>query len=128
MKHSNYVGIVAALLLIGCCFLPWVYIVSIKLTITGLKTEHTRFGQPGLLHIIFSVFSIILFLFPVTWAKSTNLFIATFNFAWSLRNFLLIPLCELGECPQKLLGIYAIIVFSIIMFAMALIPKVNYKE
>ena len=128
MKYSNIIGVLAAIALMVCCFLPWIYIDSIKATITGLHTEPTRFGKPGLLHIIFSSFAIIFFLIPATWAKSVNLFIVTFNFAWSVRNFLLIPQCELGECPQRLLGIYALILFSIIILIMAMLPKERLKE
>lgn len=128
MKYSNYIGCLSAILLMACCFIPWVYIDSIKTTITGLHTEPTRFGKPGLLHIVFSSLAIVFFLIPATWAKSVNLFIVTFNFAWSIRNFLLIPQCELGECPQRQLGIYAIILFSVVILVMAMLPKVKLKE
>lgn len=128
MKFSNYIGVMAAIILIVCCFLPWVYIDAIKTTITGVSAEHTSFGKPGVLHIIFSVFSIILFLIPALWAKRSNLFIGAFNLAWAIRNFLLMTHCELGECPQRFFGIYAILVFSILMLIMTMLPKVELKD
>lgn len=127
MKYSNYVGILAAILLIGSCFLPWVYIESIKTTISGIHAPHTNFGKPGALHIIFSIMAIGLFLLPAVWAKYVNLAITTFNFAWVIRNFLLITQCELGECPQKLLGIFAILIFSIVMLITATIPRMKAR-
>lgn len=127
MKNSNYIGIIAAIALIGCCFLPWAYIDSIKSTITGLTTEHTTFGKPGVLHIVFSVFSIILFMVPLVWAKGVNVFIGAFNFAWSIRNFLLVTHCELGECPHKRFGIYAIVFTSLVLMIMTMLPKMKLK-
>jgi hypothetical protein len=128
MKYSNYAGVIAAIALIACCFVPWVYIDSIKTTITGIRAEHTGFGRPGLLHIIFSAFSIILFLVPAVWAKRTNLFVGAFNLAWSIRNFLLISHCELGECPQRLFGIYAIIPLSGLLLLMTMLPDIKLKD
>ena len=128
MKYSNVIGVVAAIILIVFCFLPWVYIESIKTTITGLNTAPTRFGKPGILHIVFSLVSIILFLIPATWSKGTNLFIVAFNFAWAVRNFLLIPQCELGDCPQKLFGLYIILLVSILIVVMAMLPPARTKR
>lgn len=127
MKYSNYVGAIAALLLIACCFLPWVYIKSVNITITGLSTEGTSYGKPGILHIAFCILSIILFLIPKVWAKRTLVFVAAFNLAWAVRNFLLITHCELGECPQRFIGIYAIPLISILVLVMALFPKIDLK-
>ncbi|MDQ6812502.1 MAG: hypothetical protein M3040_01985 [Bacteroidota bacterium] len=128
MKNSNYIGIIAALLLIGSCFIPWVYIESIDTVITGLKAERTNYGKPGILHIAFSVLSIVFFLIPAIWAKRTNLFIGAFNFAWAIRNFLLITHCDYGECPQKRFGIFAILLLSIVIIIMATLPKIELKD
>ena len=125
MKYSNYVGVIAAVGLIICCFLPWVYIQSINTTITGLSAEHTNFGKPGILHIFFSALAIIFFLVPMAWAKRVNLFLGAFNFAWAIRNFLLVTHCELGECPNKFIGIYLVLFFSIIVLVMTMLPKVK---
>jgi hypothetical protein len=56
------------------------------------------------------------------------LFVATFNVAWSVRNFLLVSHCEMGDCPVKKVGIYAVMFFSFVMLVMALLPKVELKE
>jgi len=128
MKYSNYIGAAAAVALIVVCFVPWVYIGYIKTSITGMSTGHTNFGRPGALHIILAVLSILLFSILKVWAARVNLFVVTLNFAWSLRNFLLITQCEYGECPEKRAGIYAIILLSSIILLMGLLPKVNLKN
>lgn len=128
MKYSNYLGVAAAIALIAFCFVPWVYIISIQTTITGLDSGLTNFGSPGVIHIILCVFSIILFLLYKVWAKRANLFVVTFNFTWSIRNFLVITQCQMGECPEKKLGIYAVIILSSIMMIMVLLPKMEVKD
>lgn len=128
MKYSVYIGVVAAIALIAFCFLPWVYINSIHTTITGLYSGTTNYGKPGVIHIFFSIVSIILFLTPKIWAKTTNLLICTFNFVWAIRNFLVITLCQMGECPEKKLGIYAVVVLSLVIMIMALLPKIEVKD
>jgi uncharacterized membrane protein len=128
MKYSNYIGIAAAVALIAFCFVPWVYISSIQTTVTGLDTGHTNFGKPGVVHIFFCVFSIILFLTPKVWAKRTNLLVASFNFVWAIRNFLVITLCQMGECPEKKTGIYAVFILSFILMLMAFLPKMEVSD
>src|SRR4051794_6934849 len=124
MKYSNYIGSITAVILISFCFLPWAYIDTIHATITGMRAEHTNFGRPGLLHICFSVLSIVFFLVPAVWAKRTNLFIGAFNFAWSIRNYLVITQCEVGECPHKQLGIFSIVFFSGLLLVMTTVPDI----
>lgn len=128
MKYSNYIGVIAAILLIVCCFIPWIYIESIKVVITGLKTEPTSYGKPGILHIAFSILSIIFFVIPTIWAKRTNLFIGAFNLAWAIRNFLLVTHCDMGDCPEKKAGIYLVLLFSIVIIVMTTLPKVELKD
>jgi hypothetical protein len=128
MKYANYIGVAASLALIIFCFVPWVYIGYIKTTITGLTTSHTNFGRPGAMHIILAFLSIILFLLNKVWATRANVFIVALNFAWSLRNFLLITQCEFGECPEKKFGIYAVIALSFIILLMGLLPKTSFKN
>lgn len=128
MKYSNYIGVAAALTLIIFCFVPWVYIGYIKTIITGVNSSHTNFGRPGAMHIMLAVFSIILFSLHKVWSLRLNLVIVTLNFAWSIRNFLLLTQCESGECPEKRIGIYAIILFSFVLLVMGLLPKLNVKR
>jgi hypothetical protein len=125
MKYSNYIGAAVALALIGVCYSPWVYIPSIQAVLTGMNTPHTNFGLPGLMNVILSVIAVILFITPKVWAKRTNIFVGTFNIAWSIRNFFLVTQCELGECPEKKWGIYAFMLLSALLLLMALLPKLQ---
>lgn len=128
MKYSNYVGVLAGITLIVACFLPWLYISSIQTILTGLHTPKTDFGKPGMLNIILAFISIILFIVPAVWAKRINLFIGAFNLAWSIRNFTLFSQCESGECPEKKIGIFIVLIASIVLFIMALVPKIKLDK
>lgn len=128
MKYSNYTGIITAFLLITVCFIPWVYIETVNVVVSGVSAPHTNFGRPGALHIFFAITAIFLFAVQKVWAKRLNLIVGTLNFAWSIRNFLIITQCEMGDCPQKKPGIYAIVIFSFLMFVMTLLPKLEVKS
>lgn len=128
MKYSNYLGIFGAVTIIAACFLPWSYIPSINTTLTGMNTAPTNFGKPGLLNIILSTIAILCFVIPAIIAKRINLFICAFNFAWSIRTFILLSQCEFGECPEKKAALYIVLLLSAIILVMTLFPMVKEKE
>jgi hypothetical protein len=128
MKYSNYIGVISALAIVAVCFMPWVYIAFIQTTVTGMSADKTNFGHPGLMNIILCAMAIVLFITPRIWAKRMNLFIGAFNLAWSIRNFLLITQCELGDCPEKRPGIYLLFVLSVVLLLMTFIPPDPQKK
>jgi hypothetical protein len=123
MRYSNYIGVVSALAIVAVCFMPWVYIASIQTTITGMEADKTNFGHPGLMNIILATIAAVLFIIPFVWAKRTNLFIGSFNLAWSLRNFIIITQCEFGDCPERRAGIYLMLALSVVLLLMTFIPQ-----
>ncbi|GAA4331607.1 hypothetical protein [Flaviaesturariibacter amylovorans] len=121
MRFFKPLGALAALALIACCFLPWVYIASPNITVTGFDTTGTRFGKPGYLHLIFSgAFLALLFLKQV-WVRRLNLFFMAFNVAWAFRNLLLMGACFAGECPEKRLALYLLPILSFVMLLAVLL-------
>ena len=76
MKHSQLIGIIAVLALIGICFVPWSFIPSKNIVITGFQSAGTDFGRPGYLNIILSTVCLLFFAIPKIWAKRANVFIA----------------------------------------------------
>ncbi|MDB5190888.1 MAG: hypothetical protein JWQ96_451 [Segetibacter sp.] len=128
MKYTNYIGALAAIALIAICFVPWVYIETLHREITGMRATGTNYGKPGLMNILLSSVSVILFIIPAVWSKRLNLFICSLNVAWSVRNYLVVSQCELGECPEKRWGLYALVLLSIIIMGASLFPKVELKD
>ena len=92
MKYSQTLGVVFALLLISACYLPWCIIPSKALIISGMNTTGTVLGKPGYMHIFFGVISILLFVIQRVWSKRVNLLIMALNFAWAIRNYLLMSM------------------------------------
>src|ERR1043165_2320052 len=88
-------------LLVVSCFMPWMTIESKGITITGLDTTGTSFGKPAYFHFLWSGLVLIFLLLNKVWSRRIALVFAAFNVAWALRNFLLIPSCQMGECPVK---------------------------
>lgn len=118
----KWTGIVAALLLVASCFLPWVFIESRELTFTGVDTTGSNYGKPGYLHFVMVAAFLPLTLIPRLWAKRVNLIVVALNIAWSIRNFIMIAVCQGGECPVKKEGLFLSLAASIVMLVSALFP------
>ncbi|MDE3237188.1 MAG: hypothetical protein KGO81_14660 [Bacteroidota bacterium] len=131
MKHSQTIGIVAVFLLIGVCFLPWIYIPSLQLTLDGFHgkvNNELTFGKQGLAHLFFAVPLVLFFLIHKIWAKRTNIFIGFLNLGWAIKNFILFNMCRMGECPQVKLGLYLMIILAILIQVMTFLPKMEIKQ
>ncbi|MCH5688314.1 hypothetical protein LWM68_31065 [Niabella sp. W65] len=113
----------AIILLIVACFMPWMRIEDPALTITGMDTSGTRYGKPALAHFVLAFFILCSAFIPKIWAKRLGLLFAALNLAWGIRNFGVIPHCEAGVCPEKLTGIYLLLIASIVLLITALFPK-----
>ena len=118
-------GILAVLLQVAAAFLPWVYIESKELTLTGLDTTGTNYGKPSYLHIIFAAFFLVFTLIPRLWAKRVNLLVVALNLAWAMRNFFMVSSCQGGECPVKKAGLFLSLTASILMLLSALFPDMR---
>ena len=57
MKYTQTIGIIAALVVLLCSFLPWSIVVSEQITISGFDTKGTRFGKPGMFLNFFTIIS-----------------------------------------------------------------------
>lgn len=125
MRYSTVLGVGAFLLLVAACCMPWVLIPSKSLIISGIDATGTRYGKPGYVHLLLSVFFLVFTLVPRVWAKRANLLVVAFNLAWTIRNFLLLSLCRGGECPERLTGLYLVAVAGLLMLISALLPSVN---
>jgi hypothetical protein len=128
MKHSQTIGIIAALAIIAVCFMPWVILPVRQQTITGMDATGTDFGKPGLLNIVISGATILFFLVPRIWAKRTNVFLAAVNLAWSVRNYLLVSTCLMGECPSKQPALFVLLFLALVVQLMSFLPKIPLPQ
>jgi hypothetical protein len=127
MRFMKIAGLAAAILLVIACFLPWIYIESRSITVTGIDATGTNFGKPGYFHFAMAFWFVVFTLTSRVWAKRANLLVTALNLAWALRNFFIIPACEGGECPIKKAGLYLVLVSSLLIMASGLLPDMKEK-
>jgi hypothetical protein len=129
MKYSKWIGLLAVIIVIIACYMPWVYIPSAKLEIGGMfSSAKQNFGKPGLMNIICCTVSAVFFLLPKIWAKRTNIFFCGFNIAWAIRNFILLSRCYMGDCPVRQTGLYILLIASSLAMLMSFFPDTEIKE
>lgn len=129
MRYSNYIGIIAALLLVFAATFPWIYIPSVQATVSGFGSETVmKFGKPVLMNLIMLVLNVLFFLIPKLWAKRFNPFIASIGFAWALRNLLLLSTCRNGECPERTIWLYVYFFAACVVLIMTLLPEIKTKS
>lgn len=128
MRFMKWVGWLALLLLLYSCFTSWVIIESKNIVISGVNTRGTNFGKPAYLHFLFGFFFLWFHSISKIWAKRWNLVIVALNLAWALRNFIIISACRDGECPQKQISLYLVVVASGLMLLAALFPDIQLRE
>jgi hypothetical protein len=105
-----------------------VVVISKNIVISGVDATGTSFGKPGYFHFLFSFFFILFTLIPRVWAKRTNLLVTALNMAWAIRNYFIITACRGGDCPEKYMGIYLLVLASFLMLLSALFPDIKLPE
>ncbi|KAA2238553.1 hypothetical protein F0L74_20225 [Chitinophaga agrisoli] len=127
MSKNTLIGIGASVIVIVSAFLPWLTIESKQLVFTGLQTTGSSFGEPGKLNIVLALIAAVLFALQKVWAQRLNIFITAFLMAWTFRNFILFARCEMGECPEKEIGLYLSLIAAVVAFLSVLVRKKNGK-
>ena len=124
----KWIGIVAAITLIVSCFMTWVVVQSKNITVSGVDATGTNFGKPGYFHLIMVAFFLVFSLLPRAWAKRANLLVAALNMAWAIRNYFLVTTCRGGDCPEKHIAIYLILLTSLLMLAASMFPDLKQTQ
>ena len=121
----KWTGLLAALALIIACFFPWVFIESKNITVTGVQSAGTTFGRAGYFHFVMASLYLLFHFTPRVWAKRVNVLVAALNIGWAARNYFLISGCSGGECPEKKVGLYIVLIASLTMLIASLFPKME---
>lgn len=128
MKNSQWLGILAGIVLIVACFLPWSFYPDIQKTFTGFFSENNVYGKPGKIFIFFTVIAAVFYSVPRVWAKRWNLFICAIILAYAVKCFILYSACYRGFCPEKIYGIYIMLGAAIVMMIASITPDLTVKE
>ncbi|MFN5334208.1 MAG: hypothetical protein ACK5BV_03355 [Bacteroidota bacterium] len=124
MKYSAHIGILFCGILFIAAYYPWIYIESLWIEVSGLGAQiKTVFGKPALMNFYLMPLLVLLFIIPKLWAKKINPFIGAINFAWALRNFLLLSTCRNGECPEQKIALYIYFLAAIVILVMTVLPN-----
>jgi hypothetical protein len=128
MKYSQWIGILAALVLIGSCFLPWTYHPDLNKHFTGFFSENNVYGRPGKVFMVLCAAAIVFYAVPRVWAKRWNLLITAITTAFALKSFIMFSGCYRGVCPDKQAGIWIMMMAAVAMLVMACLPDVKLNK
>jgi len=124
----KWIALIAIATLTISCFYSWVFIAEKNITITGVSAEALRLGKPAYFHFLLAAIYLVFNFTMKIWAKRWNLLVAALNLAWAIRNFLIISSCAAGECPEKRIALWLLLVSSIIMLITAMFPGMKLEE
>ena len=127
-KILYWAGITAAVLLIGCCFMPWTFYPDINKTFTGFFSEQNEYGKPAVFLITIAIGSLIFTMLPQLWAKRTNMFWCALGVGYAIKTYILYTSSYGAFSPEKRTGIYLMLFSSLIMLIASLFPDVEMKE
>jgi len=92
------------------------------------RINRDKFCKPSYTHFVLSFFFIIFHFIPRLWAKRSNLLVVALNIAWAIRNYFIISMCREGDCPEKQIGLWLVLLASILILIAALFPDIKLKE
>lgn len=113
------------MLVIVSVFFPWVIIESRHIVVSGMQAAGTTYGKPGVLSLFFAVLVLVFSLVPRVWAHRITIFSSALHTGWALRNFLMLSVCQGGECPQRQPFFYVYLISSVLLLVAVLIQEVK---
>ncbi len=128
MKYTKWVGLATYILIVVVCFLPWTYHADINKYFNGFFSQNDVYGKPGKFFIIFSSVCVIMLFVNKLWAKFTHIFFAGIILAYALKTYHLFTSSYNAYSPEKLFGIYALLILSFLSFLVALFPDMKLKR
>ncbi|MEO6549609.1 MAG: hypothetical protein ABIN94_16530 [Ferruginibacter sp.] len=130
----HWIGLAACILLIVSCFMPWAYFADAHIpteaerTFTGFYSYGNNYGKPGKMLIAIALIVIVLMLLPRIWAKRTNLFVCALGLGYSIKTYILFVSCYNAYCPEKKLGIFVMLIATVIMMVASAFPHLALKK
>ena len=128
------IGLVACILLIISCFLPWMYYADPHIateaqkTFTGFYTYQNQYGKPGKLLVLIGVIVLVLMLLPKIWAKRANLFITALGVGYSIKTYVLFTSCYNAYCPEKKIGLFIMMASMLVLLVAAVFPDLTLEK
>ncbi len=129
-KILQRIGLLACIILVVACFMPWAYYADIHETFTGFYSYKNTYGKPGGFLTLMAITGFVLMYIPKVWAKRTNLFVCALTVGYAVKSYVLFTSCYNAYCPEKKVGIFIMLLSTIIMLLAAVFPdlKINHKK
>ncbi|MEY2596047.1 MAG: hypothetical protein RI965_1319 [Bacteroidota bacterium] len=122
-RYSKWISLFAFILLLAACFMPWAYYADVDKHFTGFFSEKNIYGKPAKLLLVFAGYTSISSFFKHLWFKRSSLLVGGLNVAYAIKNFLLFGSCYRGYCPEKEIGLYLMLISSVVIFVMSFLPE-----
>jgi hypothetical protein len=126
--YSKWIAVFASVLLVVACFLPWAYYPDIDKVFTGFFSENNLYGKPGKWLTVMAVISLLCQFLPNIFYKRANLLLMALNVAYAIKSYIVFASCYHGYCPEKKIGIYLMLIASILLMIAAVFPSGRVKS
>jgi hypothetical protein len=122
-RYSKWLGLAALAALVLACFLPWAFYADVNEVFTGFFSQGNVYGKPGKFLLIFGSITTLFIFLKNLWVKRAALLLGGLNVAYAIKNFLLFGACYRGYCPDKRIGLYLMLIATIVLFITTLLPE-----
>ena len=122
-RYSKWLGLGALAALVLACFLPWAFYADVNEVFTGFFSQGNVYGKPGKFLLIFGSITTLFIFLKNLWVKRAALLLGGLNVAYAIKNFLLFGACYRGYCPDKRVGLYLMLIATIVLFITTLLPE-----
>ena len=126
--YSKWIAVFASVMLVVACFLPWAYYPDIDKVFTGFFSESNLYGKPGKWLTVMAVISLLCQFLPNIFYKRANLLLMALNVAYAIKSYIVFASCYHGYCPEKKIGIYLMLIASILLMVAAVFPSGRVKS
>jgi magnesium-transporting ATPase (P-type) len=127
-RYSKWITLLAVLTMVLACFLPWAYYPDLQRSFNGFYSENNIYGKPAKLMITFSLISLLAQFLSFIFLKRLNLLLMALNLAYAIKSFIVFGACYRGICPQKQVGLYLVILASVVLMITATLPSGDLKK
>ena len=125
IKIIHWLGVLACVLLIISCFMPWAYYADIHQQFTSFYSQGNHYGRPGKFLVISGAIALVFMFLPRLWAKRVNLFLCALTVGYTIKTYILFVSCYNNYCPEKLPGVYLMLISSLIMLVGAVFTEME---
>lgn len=126
-KTLHWIGLAACVALVVACFLPWAFYADLNETFTGMYSHENNYGRPGKLLILLTGIIFLFMLLPKIWAKRANLFLCALCVGYAIKSYVLFTSCYNAYCPEKKIGVYMMIISSLLMLVASIFPRLKLE-